>query len=61
MNKTTQKMLFASALLGLSITIGTGSALAGANDSSCVSCHTDLEKMDHFGAADAAGGGAIAG
>jgi len=61
MNKTTHKMLFAAAILGLSITVGTGYALAARNDSACVNCHTDLKKMDHMGAEDAAGGGAIAG
>jgi hypothetical protein len=33
----------------------------GASSSSCISCHTDLAKMDSYGAATGGAGAAIAG
>lgn len=58
-----QKIILAAiALLGIMVTFGAGTS--GAQDSessSCTNCHSDLEKMDSYGAAAASGGAAIAG
>ena len=53
------------ALVGLACTFGSAGALFAeegvASSSECIRCHTDLDKMDKYGAAKASGGAAIAG
>ena len=64
MNRKTQGILIAGALIGLCFTVGQGSMLAAEeadSSSACINCHTDLEEMDSYGADAAGGGGAIAG
>ncbi len=53
-----------AALLGLAILFGFGATLAAAEtetSSACINCHTDLDRMDKYGAAAASGGASIAG
>lgn len=51
--------------LGLAFTFGLrGTVFAAegtASSSECIKCHTDLKKMDSYGAASAGGAAAIAG
>ncbi len=64
MNRKTQGIVIAGAVLGLSVITGPGSMPAAKetdSSSACISCHTNLEEMDSYGAAAAGGGGAIAG
>ena len=61
-----RKLIVASAaLLGMACTFGPAglaSAKEGTDSSSeCIKCHTDLEKMDAFGAAAASSAAGIAG
>ena len=53
------------ALVGLACTFGSAGALFAeegvASSSECIRCHTDLDKMDKYGAAKAGGSAAIAG
>jgi len=53
------------ALVGLACTFGTTGVLFAqeeiASSSECIRCHTDLEKMDKYGAAKAGGSAGIAG
>jgi len=61
-----KKLTVASAaMLGLACTFGLSGMLSAqeeANSSSeCIKCHTDLERMDEFGAAAASSSAGIAG
>ncbi|MEJ2685386.1 MAG: hypothetical protein P8Z71_13450 [Candidatus Sulfobium sp.] len=51
--------------LSVAFTFGLGgtvfAAEGTASSSECIKCHTDLKKMDQYGAASAAGAAAIAG
>lgn len=51
--------------LGVALAFGLSGTLFAAQEtassSECIKCHTDLKKMDRYGAASAGGGAAIAG
>ncbi len=57
--------LAAVGLLSIACAFGMGSRLFAADgtasSSECIKCHTDLDRMDSYGAASAAGAAAIAG
>jgi hypothetical protein len=60
------RLVFAAALfLGIAIVLAMGSSLFAEepadSSSECIKCHTDLEKMDRYGAASAGKAAAIAG
>jgi hypothetical protein len=63
--KRTRLTLPAIALLGIACAFGLGGKLFAAeglaSSSECIKCHTDLKKMDSYGAASAGGAAAIAG
>ena len=59
-----KRLMITAALLGLTCTFGLASTLsaeAESSSSACINCHTDLDRMDEYGAAEAGGGAAIAG
>ena len=59
-----KRITITAALLGLACTFGLAGTLAAeeeASSSACINCHTDLDRMDEYGAAKAGGGAAIAG
>ncbi len=54
--------LLIASFVGLAGLVATGgNAVAGASDSACLNCHTDLDKMDKLAAQGGAGAGEIAG
>ena len=61
----TRLTLAAITLLGIACAFGLqGNAFGAeglASSSECIKCHTDLKKMDSYGAASAGGAAAIAG
>ncbi|MEJ2032207.1 MAG: hypothetical protein P8Y63_04030 [Deltaproteobacteria bacterium] len=60
MNK--KSFMIAAGLFGLACTFGTATAIADtASSSACINCHTDLGRMDEYGAKAAGGAAAIAG
>lgn len=64
MKKKTRGILFATTFVGLSFAVGSVGNVAAAEadpSSACISCHTDLDEMDSYGAASSTGGAAIAG
>lgn len=60
-----KRFMITAALLALTCSFGlagTLSAEAESSSSACIKCHTDLNKMDQYGAEQAGGGnGGIAG
>jgi hypothetical protein len=58
-------ILAAITFLGVAIAFGMGNSLFAEepadSSSECIKCHTDLEKMDQYGAAEAGKAAAIAG
>jgi hypothetical protein len=59
-----KRSVITAALLGLACTFGVAGMLSAedeASSSECINCHTDLERMDEYGAVAAGGGAAIAG
>jgi len=64
-HRRTRFTLAAITLLGVAFTFGLGGTVSAAesqaSSSECIKCHTDLKKMDSFGAASAGGAAAIAG
>ena len=64
MNK--KRFVVTAALLGLACTVGAVSvrtlfAEDENSSSECINCHTDLDRMDEYGAAASNGGAGIAG
>ncbi len=59
-----KRLMITAALLGVAFTVGVaGQLYAQAEPSSqeCINCHTDLDRMDEYGAAAAGGSASIAG
>jgi nitrate/TMAO reductase-like tetraheme cytochrome c subunit len=65
MKKHSMATLVSVTFLGIALGVvfigATYAADEGASSSACIKCHTDLEKMDTYGAASAGGAAAIAG
>ncbi len=65
MKKKSKMTLVSIALPGIAFALALGGTpfAAGevASGSECIKCHTDLDKMDSYGAASAGGAAAIAG
>jgi hypothetical protein len=63
--KKAKGILVASTVLGIAFVLAlTGRPYAadeGTSSSECIKCHTDLKKMDTYGAASSGGAAAIAG
>ncbi|MEJ2697078.1 MAG: hypothetical protein P8013_10565 [Candidatus Sulfobium sp.] len=62
--RRTRFTLAVISFLGIACAFGLGGTLFAAEapaSSECIKCHTDLKKMDRYGAASAGGGAAIAG
>jgi hypothetical protein len=64
-HRRTRLTLAAITFLGIACAFGLGGKLFAAegpaSSSECIKCHTDLKKMDSYGAASAGGAAAIAG
>ena len=64
-HRGTRLTLAAITFLGVAFAFGFGGKLFGAEEpassTECINCHTDLKKMDSYGAASAGGAAAIAG
>lgn len=59
-----KRFMVAAAFLSLACTFGLAGTVPAedeASSSECISCHTDLERMDEYGAAAAGGEAGIAG
>jgi hypothetical protein len=65
MKKKSKMTLVSIALLGITFAFALGgvpfAADKGASGNACIKCHTDLNRMDSYGAAGAGAGAAIAG
>jgi hypothetical protein len=64
MNKHSRATLVSFTLMGIAFAFAFGGMPCAADEgasSACIKCHTDLEKMDSYGAASAGGAAAIAG
>lgn len=62
--KTTKSTLVIFAVAGIAFVLGFAGVIfaqAGSSSSECIKCHTDLQKMDTYGAASAGAAAAIAG
>jgi hypothetical protein len=64
-HRTTRLTLAIVTFLGIACAFALGDTLFAAegpaSSSQCIKCHTDLKKMDSYGAASAGGAAAIAG
>ena len=59
-----KRFVVTAALLGLASTFGAAGMLAAEDESSssqCINCHTDLDRMDEYGAASSGESAGIAG
>lgn len=59
-----KRFMITAAFLGLACTFGLAKTLSAedtASSSECINCHTDLDRMDEYGAAAAGGEAGIAG
>ncbi len=64
-HRRTRLAIAAVTFLGMAFAFGPGNTARAAEEapssSECIKCHTDLERMDSYGAASASGAAAIAG
>jgi len=59
-----ERFLITATFLGLACSLSFAGTLSAEDDSpssACINCHTDLDRMDEYGAAASAGGAGIAG
>ena len=59
-----KRLVIPAVLVGVACSFGTAALLSAEDESSsseCINCHTDLDRMDEYGASASGGGAAIAG
>jgi hypothetical protein len=59
-----KRLMITAALLGVACTLGLARTLLAETEISsqeCINCHTDLDRMDEYGAAASGGSAGIAG